>query len=102
MLDGFDERTIEVDGTAIFARTAGRGPPLLLLHGFPETHIMWRDVAPRLIDRFTIVCADLRGYGRSGCPASSPDHRPYSKRAMATDMVEMMARIGFDLFMVAG
>ncbi len=102
MLDGFDERTIEVEGAAIFARTAGHGPPLLLLHGFPETHLMWRDIAPRLIDRFTMVCADLRGYGRSSCPASSPDHLAYSKRVMAVDMIGVMARLGFDRFMVAG
>jgi pimeloyl-ACP methyl ester carboxylesterase len=63
---------------------------------------MWRDVAPRLASRYTVVCADLRGYGQSGCPASTPDHAPYAKRAMAADMVAAMARLGFDRFAVAG
>ncbi|HVR39857.1 MAG TPA: alpha/beta hydrolase, partial [Thermoanaerobaculia bacterium] len=75
----------------------GDGPPLLLLHGLPETHLMWRDVAPRLAERFTVVCADLRGYGQSGCPSGE-----YSKRAMARDMVAAMARLGFERFAVAG
>jgi len=87
---------------SIFARVGGDGPPLLLLHGFPQTHLMWRDIAPALADRFTVICADLRGYGRSGCPPSAPDHSPYSKRAMARDMIEAMAQLGFDRFSVAG
>jgi haloacetate dehalogenase len=102
MLDGFDAVTVDVGETSLFARRAGEGPPVLLLHGFPETHLMWRDIAPILARRFTVVCADLRGYGRSGCPPSSPDHGPYSKRAMGTDMVRLMARLGFARFMVAG
>ncbi len=73
-----------------------------MLHGFPQTHAMWRDVAPRLARAFTVVCADLRGYGRSGCPASAPDHAPYAKRAMAGDMVAVMERLGFPRFSVAG
>src|SRR5438094_440795 len=83
-------------------RWGGAGPPILLLHGFPQTHLMWRRVAPLLARRFTVVCADLRGYGQSGCPASTPDHEPYSKRAMARDMVAVMARLGFQNFSVAG
>jgi haloacetate dehalogenase len=75
---------------------------LLLLHGFPETHLMWRDIAPLLAERFTVVCADLRGYGRSGCPASSEDHAPYAKRALALDMVAVMRQLGFARFCVAG
>jgi haloacetate dehalogenase len=102
MLDDFDEWTVELKETFLFVRTAGNGPPLLLLHGFPETHLMWRDIAPRLSSQFTVVCADLRGYGRSGCPPSSPDHVPYSKRAMGTDMIELMGKLGFTEFMVAG
>jgi haloacetate dehalogenase len=102
VLEAFQARTVGVTATSLFLRLGGEGPPLLLLHGFPETHVMWRDVAPHLASQFTVVCADLRGYGHSGCPASSPDHSPYSKRAMAIDMVELMARLGFDRFMVAG
>jgi haloacetate dehalogenase len=85
--DGFETGEIETGETSIFARWSGSGPPILLLHGFPQTHLMWRGVAPLLAGRFTVVCADLRGYGRSGCPPSTPDHGPYSKRAMARDMV---------------
>jgi haloacetate dehalogenase len=73
-----------------------------LLHGFPQTHLMWRGVAPLLARNFTVVCADLRGYGRSGCPASDPGHTPYAKRAMAQDMVTVMERLGFPRFSVAG
>ncbi len=99
-----DFRTAELPtgDTTIFVRSSGSGPPLLLLHGFPETQLMWRSVAPLLARRFTVVCADLRGYGRSGCPPSSPDHAPYAKRAMARDMVAVMERLGFPRFSVAG
>lgn len=99
-----DFETIELDTgeTRIFLRRSGVGPAILLLHGFPETHLMWRDVAPRLAERFAVVCPDLRGYGRSGCPASRPDHAPYAKRAMAQDMVAVMDRLGFRHFAVAG
>jgi haloacetate dehalogenase len=73
-----------------------------LLHGFPQTHLMWRSVAPLLARDFTVVCADLRGYGRSGCPPSTPDHTPYAKRAMAQDMVAVMQHLGFPRFSVVG
>jgi haloacetate dehalogenase len=102
MLDGFETAMVETDETSIFVRWSGSGSPLLLLHGFPQTHLMWRDVAPLLARRFTVVCADLRGYGRSGCPASTPDHAPYAKRAMARDMVVVMEQLGFPRFSVAG
>lgn len=75
---------------------------MLLLHGFPQTHLMWRHVAPLLAQRFTVVCPDLRGYGRSSCPASLADHSPYAKRAMAQDMVAVMEQLGFKRFCVAG
>jgi haloacetate dehalogenase len=101
-MDDFGTAVIETGETTIFVRRRGSGPPVLLLHGFPQTHLMWRDVAPRLAARFTVVCADLRGYGRSGCPASAPDHAPYAKRAMAADMVRVMERLGFPRFSVAG
>jgi len=102
MFVDFESRLVELAATPIFAVIAGNGPPLLLLHGFPETHLMWRDIAPLLAPDFTVVCADLRGYGRSGTPASAPDHGPYSKRAMAEDMVQLMKKLGHDRFMVAG
>src|SRR5688572_6169447 len=98
----FEALTVEADGADIFLRRGGSGPALLLLHGFPQTHLMWRDVAPRLARHFTVLCADLRGYGRSGCPVSTADHAPYAKRAMAKDMVIVMERLGFPRFSVAG
>ncbi len=102
MFEGFKTDLIETGETSIFVRRSGSGPPLLLLHGFPETHLMWRDVAPLLARHYTVVCADLRGYGRSGCPASTPDHAPYAKRAMARDMVTVMDRLGYPRFSIAG
>jgi haloacetate dehalogenase len=101
-MDGFTAAEIATGETTIFVRMHGRGVPLLLLHGFPETHLMWRGVAPLLAGRFAVVCADLRGYGRSGCPSSAPDHGPYAKRAMAQDMVRVMEHLGFARFCVAG
>jgi haloacetate dehalogenase len=102
MLEDFQAADVETGETRIRVRRSGSGWPLLLLHGFPETHLMWRRVAPLLARRFTVVCADLRGYGHSGCPASTPDHAPYAKRAMARDMVRVMERLGFPRFSVAG
>jgi haloacetate dehalogenase len=102
VFDAFAEAEIQTGETTIFVRNGGEGPPLLLLHGFPQTHLMWRDIAPPLAKRFSVVCVDLRGYGRSGCPPSEPDHSPYSKRAMARDMIELMERLGYWRFSVAG
>jgi haloacetate dehalogenase len=102
LFPGFRSGTVEVDGSAVFARWGGSGPAVLLLHGFPETHLMWRDVAPRLAGSHTVVCADLRGYGRSGCPPSTVDHAPYTKRAMATELVGLMDRLGHRRFAVVG
>jgi len=99
---GFESCHVDSGETSIFVRRAGSGPAVLLLHGFPETHLMWRDIAPRLAREFTVVCADLRGYGNSGCPASTADHAPYAKRAMARDMVAVMTKLGFTRFCVAG
>src|SRR5262252_5097010 len=93
---------VQAQETRIFLRRFGSGPAVLLLHGFPQTHLMWRSVAPLLARRFTVICADLRGYGRSGCPASAADHAPYAKRAMARDMVAVMEKLGFPRFSVAG
>jgi haloacetate dehalogenase len=86
----------------IFARVGGRGPPLLLLHGYPQTHLMWHAAAPALADRFTVVAADLAGYGASFRPAPAPDHTPHSKRALAADQVQAMAALGHERFAVAG
>jgi haloacetate dehalogenase len=102
MFNGFDATTISTDECSFFVRIAGSGSPLLLLHGFPETHLMWRDVAPLLAQDFTVICADLRGYGQSGCPPSAPDHAPCSKRVMAEDMVRVIRQLGFNRFAVAG
>lgn len=101
-MDEFETIDIDTGETVIFARWSGSGPPIVLLHGFPQTHLMWRDIAPALARHFTVVCPDLRGYGRSGCPASTHDHAPYAKRAMAQDVVAVMARLGFAHFSVAG
>ena len=101
-MENFKTATIDTGETTIFTRSFGSGPPLLLLHGFPQTHLMWRGIAPDLARGFTVVCADLRGYGQSGCPVSSPDHAPYAKRALARDMVAVMERLGFPRFAVAG
>jgi len=100
--DAFEALEMNVAETRIFVRRYGSGPGLLLLHGFPQTHLMWRHVAPALTRRFTVVCADLRGYGQSSCPSSGPDHSPYSKRAMAQDMVSVMEQLGFSRFCAAG
>ena len=98
----FEGIKVEGEEAVIFLRRFGSGPPVLLLHGFPETHLMWRSVAPLLARSFTVICTDLRGYGRSSCPPSRFDHTPYSKRAMAKDMVAVMEKLGFSSFCVAG
>lgn len=102
MFDGFDKRRVTTAGTEINLRIGGEGPPLLLLHGYPQTHVMWHKVAPALAARFTVVLPDLRGYGDSGKPESDAEHAPYAKRAMAADQVEVMAALGFDRFAVVG
>ena len=100
--EGFSDTLIEVDGLSIHTRTAGSGPPLLLLHGYPESSLMWRDVAPALASDFTVVVTDLRGYGTSSAPVDDSDHLTYSKRAMAADQVNVMESLGYDTFCVAG
>jgi haloacetate dehalogenase len=92
----------ETSGARIHGEVTGDGPPVLLLHGMPQTHRMWHRVAPVLSERFTVVATDLRGFGDSGTPPSSPDHAPYSMRALAQDQVEVMASLGFDRFAVVG
>jgi haloacetate dehalogenase len=102
MFDGFSAVDVEVDGTTIHAARGGAGAPLLLLHGYPQTHVMWHKVAAALAERFTVVCPDLRGYGDSGKPPSDETHRPYSKRVTAQDQVQLMESLGFDRFAVIG
>ncbi len=102
MFDGFTLKHVETDEVTIRLRMGGSGPPLLLLHGFPQTHAMWSKVAPRLAENYTVVCPDLRGYGGSSKPESSANHETYSKRAMARDQIEVMKQLGFDRFHVAG
>ena len=99
---GFERRRVATSGAEINLVTGGSGPPLLLLHGYPQTHLMWRKIAPRLAAEFTLVIPDLRGYGDSSKPLSTPDHANYSKRALAQDQVETMAALGFERFRVAG
>lgn len=90
------------DGVEIFARVGGSGPPLLLIHGFPQTHAMWHKVAPALMQRFTCVMPDLRGYGYSACPANDAKNEAYSKRAMAQDLIALMKGRGHERFAVVG
>ncbi len=101
MFEGFERRQIRTSGTTINLVKGGDGPPLLLLHGYPETHVMWHKVAPRLAQDFTVVAPDLRGYGDSGKPHGDPEHLNYSKRVMAQDQVEVMEQLGFDSFLLA-
>jgi haloacetate dehalogenase len=102
MFDGFDERDLPTDRGSIHARVGGSGSPLLLLHGYPETHLMWHGCADALARRFTVVAADLPGYGDSHRPLPAPDHSPHSKRALATDLVQAMSALGHERFAVAG
>lgn len=103
LMPGFTLHDVDVGaGVTIRAATAGKGPPLLLLHGHPQTHVTWRKVAPRLAQRFSVVASDLRGYGDSSKPAGGLDHRAYSKRVMAADQVAVMRALGHETFAVVG
>lgn len=102
LLAGFQTRQIRTSGATIHVRTAGSGPPLLLLHGFPQTNVIWHKIAPDLAKRFTVVAPDLRGYGFSSKPQDGENHSNYSKRAMALDQVEVMRALGFEEFAVVG
>lgn len=99
---GFDLDEVGSDGTSIFVRRAGRGPPVLLLHGFPETGLMWRAVAPVLAQDFAVTVADLPGYGRSGIPADGAGAKPMSKRALANALVRCMRDADHKLFAIVG
>jgi haloacetate dehalogenase len=102
LFDGFDHHHVAVEGATIHLVSAGNGPPLLLLHGYPQTHVLWHRIAPRLAEHFTVVVPDLRGYGASSKPAGGADHVAYSKRTMAQDQVSVMEQLGFPRFAVAG
>jgi len=102
MFENFKNRQVETKGARINLVIGGSGPPLLLLHGYPETHVMWHRVAPALAKQFTVVAPDLRGYGDSAKPPSGENFCNYSKRAMAQDQVEVMAALGFKRFRLAG
>jgi haloacetate dehalogenase len=102
LFPGFELSRVDVGEATLRVRSGGSGPPLLLLHGHPQTHLMWHAVAPGLAERFTVVAPDLRGYGESSKPATTLDHEPYSKRAMARDQVALMRHFGFDRFLVCG
>ena len=100
--DKFSTFAIKTRDAEIQGVHGGTGSPLLLIHGYPQTHVIWHKVAPLLAQHFHVICPDLRGYGDSSMPASTADHAPYSKRAMAEDMAELMAQLGYDKFFVAG
>jgi haloacetate dehalogenase len=102
LFPGFATRRIAGEGAEIQALIGGSGPPLLLLHGYPQTHAMWHRIAPRLAAHFTVVCTDLRGYGDSSKPEGGARHVNYSKRAMAVDQVAVMRALGFPRFLLAG
>jgi len=102
LLSTFDRKRIDVGDVALQVAIGGDGPPLLLLHGYPETHLAWHAVAPRLAERFTVVCPDLRGYGESDKPTGDEAHETYAKRTMARDVLTLMRTLGHERFAVAG
>ena len=102
VFDGFESRELPTERGTIHARLGGQGPPLLLLHGYPQTHLMWHGAVAALAERHTVVVADLSGYGESFRPLTADDHAPHSKRALALDQVQAMASLGHERFAVAG
>jgi haloacetate dehalogenase len=100
--NSFETSVVEVSGNTIFLRRYGNGPAILMVHGFPRTSLMWRFLAPKLAEDHTVICVDLRAYGSSGTPASTENHFPYSKRAMANELVEVMNKLGFPSFTLIG
>lgn len=102
MLENFEHARLDVNGVAINLRHGGKGPPLLLLHGYPQTHVIWHQIADRLAQHFTLVLPDLRGYGDSSRPAGTADHGNYSKRVMAQDMVQVMTVLDHTRYFVCG
>ncbi len=102
MLDDFETFDLAPDGSVVHGRRGGDGPPVLLLHGIPETHLMWHRLAPVLAEHFTVVMTDLRGFGDSGKPPSTPDHAPYCMREIAREQTDVMRALGYDQFAVVG
>jgi haloacetate dehalogenase len=102
MFEGFVYKRLQIAAGQINLAQAGSGPPVLLLHGYPQTHVCWHRVAPVLAQHFTTVCPDLRGYGDSAKPSGDSDHHTYSKRRMAQDQVEIMDQLGFETFAIVG
>lgn len=102
MFDGFVSHLVPTTGAEIHCRVGGSGPPLLLVHGYPQTHVMWHKVAPALAERFTVVAPDLRGYGASSKPEAGEGYLGYAKRTMAVDLVEVMATFGHERFSLVG
>jgi haloacetate dehalogenase len=100
--EGFTRTHVAAEGIRINLVYGGTGPPLLLLHGYPQTHFMWHKIAPGLAEHFTVVCPDLRGYGDSAKPPGDPEHLAYAKRTMAADQLVVMRSLGFERFAVAG
>jgi haloacetate dehalogenase len=99
---GFTALRRDVDGVTLNGVIGGKGPPLLLLHGWPQTHVLWHRIAPRLAERFTVIATDLRGYGDSSKPDGGAKHVEYSKRVMARDQVQLMRLLGYEQFAVIG
>ena len=102
LFESFEHTQMVTRGATISLVKGGHGYPLLLLHGYPQTHMMWHKIAPRLAEEFTVIVPDLRGYGDSSKPEGGPDHADYSKRAMAQDMVDVMGTLGYEEFFVVG
>ncbi|MDH3858372.1 MAG: alpha/beta hydrolase [Gammaproteobacteria bacterium] len=100
--ENFKQQIISVNGVALSVTTGGDGPPLFLLHGFPQTHVIWHRIAPELAQHFSLVMPDLRGYGDSAAPPGDPEHEVYSKRMMAMDIIALADYLGFDRFALAG
>ena len=101
LFPGFESHNFKTKGAEIYARLGGSGRPLLLLHGYPQTHVMWHRIAPALAEHFSLVIPDSRGYGQSSCPKTDKNHLTYSKRAMGQDMAEVMTQLGHDRFSIA-
>lgn len=102
LFPNFTIQKLPLSDVVLHTRIGGSGPPLLLLHGYPQTHVMWHKVAPPLAQHFTLICPDLRGYGDSSAPPSDAQHLTYSKRTVANDLIELMEQLGFTTFMAAG
>jgi haloacetate dehalogenase len=102
MFADFTIQKVPLTEVLLHSRIGGSGPPLLLIHGYPQTHVMWHKIAPALAKHFTVICPDMRGYGDSDAPPSDAAHLTYAKRTVAADLVELMEKLGFSTFLAAG